>query len=94
MANEKRMISYDVLIKHLDSCIKEGKGLFRATLVAVKCFVVQMPTVDAVEVIRCEHCACNDMTDNDKRRGIVWYKKICRYMKADGFCSEGERRTQ
>lgn len=52
------------------------------------------PEVDAVEVVRCEHCECNDRTDNDKRHGIVWCKKICRYMKADGFCSEGKRRTQ
>ena len=49
MANEKRLISYDVLIKHLDSCIKEGKGLFKSVCVAIKCFVEQMPTVDAVD---------------------------------------------
>ena len=50
MATEK-LISYDVLIKHLDSCIKEGKGLFKSVCVAIKCFVEQMPTVDAVEVV-------------------------------------------
>ena len=55
--------------------------------------LADVPTVDAVEVVRCEQCKCNDITDNDKRRGIVWCKKICRYMKVDGFCSEGERRT-
>ena len=47
MATEKRLIYYDVLIKHLDSCIKEGKGLFKSVCVAIKCFVEQMPTVDA-----------------------------------------------
>lgn len=50
MANEKRLISYDVLIAHLDSCIEQGKGLFKSVCVAIKCFVEQMPTVDAVEV--------------------------------------------
>ena len=51
MANEKRLISYDVLIAHLDSCIEQGKGLFKSVCVAIKCFVEQMPTVDAVEVV-------------------------------------------
>ena len=50
MADEKRLISYDVLIAHLDSCIEEGKGLFKSVCVAIKCFAEQMPTVDAVEV--------------------------------------------
>jgi hypothetical protein len=52
MANEKRLISYDALIAHLDSCIEQGKGLFKSVCVAIKCFVEQMPTVDAVEVVR------------------------------------------
>ena len=51
MANEKRLISYDALIAHLDSCITQGKGLFKSVCVAIKCFVEQMPTVDAVEVV-------------------------------------------
>ena len=55
------------------------------------CIANMFPTVDAVEVVRCEQCVCNDRTDSDIRRGIVWCKKICRYMKADGFCSEWER---
>ena len=51
MATEKRLISYDVLIQHLDSCIKQGKGLFKSVCVAIKCFVEQMPTVDAAPVV-------------------------------------------
>ena len=51
MANEKRLISYDVLIAHLDSCIEQGKGLFKSVCVAIKCFVEQMPTAEAVEVV-------------------------------------------
>lgn len=53
---EKRLISYDVLMKHLDSCIKEGKGLSKSICVAIKCFVEQMPNVDSVEVVRCKDC--------------------------------------
>lgn len=51
MTSEKRLISYDVLIAHLDSCIEQGKGLFKSVCVAIKCFVERMPTVDAVEVV-------------------------------------------
>ena len=60
MENEKRLISYDVLIAHLDSCIEQGKGLFKSVCVAIKCFVQQMPTVDAVEVVNSAGCKwCN-----------------------------------
>ena len=48
MENIKRLIDANALMEHLERCIEEGKGLSRAILVAVKCFVVQMPTVDAV----------------------------------------------
>ena len=96
MENEKRLISYEVLIAHLDSCIAQSKGLFKSVCVAIKCFVEQMPTVDAVEVVRCKDCK--------------WYDadcEICVYlsedgdtydcgcdvnMKPDDFCSYGERK--
>ena len=51
MANEKRLIDADVLLKHLTNCIETTKGLFRSVCVAIKCFVEQMSTVDAVEVV-------------------------------------------
>lgn len=96
MENEKRLISYDALMKHLDSCIKEGKGLSKSLCVAIKCFVEQMPAMDAVEVVRCKDC-------------IRWYEQegVCLKIYSDGavsayawqsrnpddFCSYGERRT-
>lgn len=44
--------------------------------------------VDTVEVIRCKDCK---KSDNDAYPvGRVWCHKMCRYMKEDGFCSEGE----
>lgn len=49
------------------------------------------PTVDAVEVVRCENCACHDCDDEDKQHGRVWCRKMGRYMSEDGFCSEGEK---
>ena len=43
-----RLIDADVLLKHLTNCIGTTKGMFRSVCVAIKCFVEQMPTVDAV----------------------------------------------
>ena len=50
MATEKRLIDANALMEHLERCIDAEKGLFRAVCVAIKCFVEQMPTVEAVEV--------------------------------------------
>ena len=46
-----RMIDADVLLKHLTNCIETTKGLFRSVCVAIKCFVEQMPAVDAAPVV-------------------------------------------
>ena len=51
MENEKRLIDANKLMEHLTRCIDAEKGLFLAVCVAIKCFVEQMPTVDAVEVV-------------------------------------------
>ena len=63
MATEKRLIDANTLIEHLTRCIDAEKGLFRAVCVAIKCFVEQMPTVDAVEVVhgRWIHVPSSDM---------------------------------
>ena len=51
MANEKRLIDANALMEHLNRCIEQSKGLMKSVCVAIKCFVEQMPTVDAVEVV-------------------------------------------
>ena len=51
MADEKRLIDVNALMEHLNRCIEQSKGLMRSVCVAIKCFVEQMPTVDAVEVV-------------------------------------------
>ena len=51
MENEKRLIDANALMEHLTRCKEQGKGLFSSVCVAIKCFVDQMPTVDAVEVV-------------------------------------------
>jgi hypothetical protein len=38
------------------------------------------------------HCKdCQNGTDDSWPDGKVWCRKMCRYMKKDGFCSEGEK---
>ena len=50
MANEKRLIDANKLIEHLESCIATTNKNDRAVCLCIKCFVEQMPTVDAVEL--------------------------------------------
>lgn len=46
------------------------------------------PTVGVVEVVRCEHCRHSDTISCPE--GRVWCNHMTRYMKKDGFCSEGK----
>lgn len=39
----------------------------------------------------CKDCANSDNISCSK--GMVWCGRMCRYMKEDGFCSLGERKT-
>ena len=51
MKTEKRLIDANALMEHLTKCIEQSKGLMRSVCVAIKCFVEQMSTVEAVEVV-------------------------------------------
>ena len=51
MANEKRLIDANALMNHIDCCIDESKDLVSSVCIAIKCYVEQMPTVDAVPVV-------------------------------------------
>lgn len=80
MASEKRLIDANAAceqcgMKNYDCC-----GI---------CIIGTAPTVDAVEVVRCGECASHEKEACPK--GTVWCKTMCRYMKPDGFCSEGKR---
>lgn len=66
-----------------------------AHMAAAKNALDDMPTIDAVEVVRCEKCKWQRkwLLDN----GYYWYE--CRNgneaLGLDGeFCSDGERRTE
>ena len=42
-------------------------------------------------ITHCKGCAHSDTIDCSD--GMVWCGRMCRYMKEDGFCSFGERKT-
>ena len=93
MANEKRLIDANALLNHIDCCIDESKDLISSVCIAIKCYVEQMPTVDAVEVVRCKDCAYYLDEYCGERIGMV---KKCEtfqfYTQEDSFCSFGWRR--
>ena len=47
--------------------------------------------MNLAEVVHCREC--QHSIDDAWPAGKVWCRKICRYMKEDGFCSLGERRN-
>ena len=81
MATEKRLIDANPLIEHLVKCKTECKGIFGSVCVAIKCFVEQMPTVDAVEVVHGRWIPCTNggyhCSVCDKRFGFVFDNNYC-----------------
>lgn len=57
--------------------------------------IMDAPTVDAVEVVRCKDCICShpDLVFHKYKSFNTWCAKLNRDMKLTGFCSYGERRT-
>lgn len=57
----------------------------------VELAIMDAPTVDAVEVVRCKDC--KKMSPSVTAiKGSVWCREFRAYMPCDGFCSYGERR--
>lgn len=50
--------------------------------------IEQMPTVDAVPVVRCKDCRWGQMDD----LGVMHCHKYHMHKNVDGFCDEGERK--
>ena len=94
MANEKRLIDANALIDSLEKWLSDAEVLCNAHVYnAVEdCIneVDTMPTVDAVEVVRCKDCKHNELLGN-------WM--FCKHpegfndrINPDGYCSYGERK--
>lgn len=101
MADEKRLIDANALMEQVKAIHKAvdtsaintdyDTGFHSATS-QVQGLIAYMPTVEAVEVVRCKDC--KRFVDN--REAFVTY---CRrglkdlHVMPDDFCSYGERRT-
>lgn len=79
-----RLIDADELEKNLSNDLPY-KG-------SVKRVLIQAPTVDAVEVVRCWDCLWANTNLFAKELGIVYCNNYGKRKKQDDFCSEGERK--
>ena len=85
MANEKRLIDANALMAKLHKMPMFEKTDFDKTMLYVEKSIIEtMPTVDAVEVVRCKDCAEWDKNEQECKH---WYG-----FRANDFCSYGERK--
>lgn len=96
MASEKRLIDADALVKDIDkyyqTCIYPHPGTtWRRGLELAVELLLEAPTVDAVEVIRCRDC--KRFVDNKEAR-VTYCRRSLQDMTVNpnDFCSYGERR--
>ena len=94
MANEKRLIDANALMEDAKRCRPILACL--ADIVDIEWLVKDQPTVDAVEVVRCKDCKHISTAS--------WGEKFCvrkridgvyvelSNLRADDFCSYGERK--
>ena len=106
MANEKRLIDADKLLeiykKWIPQLLSEEDGGDRRGVETCIAVLEDMPTVDAVEVVRCEKCKhavwdeeyemrkCVEYADYDEELGEFF--GFCQYHNGDFFCAYGERK--
>jgi hypothetical protein len=88
MANEKRLIDANALLKELDKFINpmpDANGLhFISGLSTAITEIDNAPTEDAVEVVLCKDCEHYECDGDCECWGLP--------TKPDDFCSHGERR--
>ena len=111
MANEKRLIDVNWVLEEIEhdlgcyeiGTMEKGDALF-VDLRDVVRMVCDAPTVDAVEVVRCQDCAhwheetgwCNKHSHFIGAEGEAchpWESSQWKMLGADDFCSWGERRA-
>ena len=85
MVNEKRLIDANALIKEAN--VEGAYGYVDAKQIA------DAPTVDAVEVVRCEGCIKRYDTD-ECPMCFAFYGKYYEFTEDDGFCHRGERKGE
>ena len=91
MATEKRLIDANAL---MEAYLEEQK---KPGIYSIAKIIMDAPTVDAVEVVRCENCIYRsqyaDKNGNYKCGGILTEDEETALMvKPDFFCAYGERK--
>ena len=82
MANEKRLIDADALLAEYDRVHIGEPGKARKLM-------EDAPTVDAVEVVRCNDCKKWEYDENFRGWCVEWRR---RRTLGNHFCSYGERK--
>lgn len=86
------LIDKDVVLKHLDMCLAETDGqtpIVDATLRAIKCYIDDAPTVDAVKVVRCKDCKYDGSC---MTQIFVEENSYIPFDKNTFYCADGERK--
>lgn len=87
------LIDRQALIKFADTADKKGQGNEKYVLDmdGLRYLAQRLPTVDAVEVVRCKDCKKNPQFER-KGKHTVWCRQWRCEVKETDFCSYGERR--
>ena len=97
MANEKRLIDADELIKEVRRQAKIDPvtyPIISATLNAVAELADGLTIVDAVEVVRCKDCKHYLLPQGFCKHDRHDYQTMSVVQEDDDFCSYGERREE
>ena len=95
-----RFIDADVLIKSLDDAIQDAKRKGeicdyweddRSNLLH---YLDTAPTINAVEVVRCENCKHSEVEDSGFEDIMYWCDTFSDLVPSDGYCHDGERRSE
>ena len=101
MNKEKRLIDADALIAYFEEqynvAMDDPDPVSGYVMSALRCclgYFKTIPTVDAVEVVRCKNCAYYDpyymeCSEDHHRYAEIGVQNIL----PDDYCSRGERRT-
>lgn len=90
MANEKRLIDIDRLIRSLKAMTSDYDAV---SLHGIINSLKQWPALDAVEVVRCKDCKHRVYLHMDDEIGEIGGCKLFNMaMPYDNFCSYGERK--
>ena len=90
--SEVRLIDADELLTHLNACLTNGRPLSNLyDLSEIVSYVESMPTVDAVQVVRCGDCRYIRPTGIN---GLYECVRMQLATKKDEFCSRGDRKEK